>query len=135
MEGIVGNTALQTSAQTVTAAINEINTAAGFAGTASALTDTHFTNEQKASAAAAANAAMTAAQTGITNAAAAQADADALEGIVGNTSLQTSAQTVTAAINELNTAAQNKYVQVHTTWGNDSATTSANVLTNVAPSN
>lgn len=38
-----------------------------------------------------------------------------------------------ALATKINNAAADKYVTVHTTWGNDSATTSANVLTTTAP--
>ena len=116
-----------TTKDSLVGAINEVNTAAGFAGTAAALTDTNFTANDKLSAAAAANAAMAAAQTGITNAAtaqsaanAAQADADALEGRMDTAesdinTLETSVGTLTnlntttkdslvGAINEMKTA-------------------------------
>ena len=48
-------------------------------------------------------------------------------GTVAETALDSATQT------KLNNAAAAKYVTVHTTWGNDSATTSANVLTTTAP--
>ena len=62
--------------------------------------------------------------------------ADTAESHIGTLSgLSTTAKTdVVSAINEVAaTAAADKYVTVHTTWGNDSATTSANVLTTTAP--
>lgn len=105
--GTLGN--LQTTEKnSLVGAINEVKGTAGFAGTATELTDTHFNPTDTTSAAKAANAAMAAAQTGITNAAtaqtaaeAAQADADALEEKVGDTTLTTTAQTLTGAIEEV----------------------------------
>lgn len=115
-----------TEKNSLVGAINEVKGTAGFAGTAAELTDTHFNPTDTTSAAKAANAAMAAAQTGITNAAAAQtaaaaaqtaadaaqtaadaaqADADALEVKVGNTTLTTTAQTLTGAIEEVKSKA------------------------------
>lgn len=75
-------------------AINKVSETAEFAGTASELTDTNFQAADKTSAAKAANAAMAAA-------AAAQSDVDAVEGTIGNTTLTTTAQTLTGAIEEV----------------------------------
>ena len=90
----IGNTTLTTTAQTLTGAIEEVKGTAGFAGTASELTDNGFQAGDKTSAAKAANAAMAAA-------AAAQSDVDAVETTIGNTTLTTTAQTLTGAIEEV----------------------------------
>ena len=94
VENTIGNTTLTTTAQTLTGAIEEVKSSAGFAGTASELTDTNFQAADKTSAAKAANAAMAAA-------AAAQSDVDAVENTIGNTTLTTTAQTLTGAIEEV----------------------------------
>ena len=82
----------------MTGAIEEVKGTAGFAGTAAELTDTNFQAADKTSAATAANAAMAAA-------AAAQSDVDAVETTIGNTTLTTTAQTLTGAIEEVKSSA------------------------------
>jgi hypothetical protein len=138
VESEIGNTTLTTTAQTLTGAIEEVKGTAGFAGTASELTDTNFQAADKTSAAKAANAAMAAA-------AAAQSDVDAVENTIGNTTLTTTAQTLTGAIEEvksnaltsaalatyatqagventIETATITATVPTLTAWGNDNST-------------
>ena len=131
------------TADTLVGAIEEVRGTAGFAGTGSELTDSHFTAADKTSASKAANAAMAAA-------AAAQSDVDAVETTIGNTTLTTTAQTLTGAIEEvksnaltsssltdyakktgvkntIETATITATVPTLTVWGNDSTTGTADV--------
>ena len=120
-----------TNKDSLVGAINEVNTAAGFAGTAAQLSDTHFTDADKTSASTAANAAMAAA-------AAAQTDANTANTNIGTLSNlgTTNKESLVGAINELKDASGDyatktgvlatinaSTLPVMNVWGSTTATT------------